>query len=78
MPGYQWEFSTDNGASWNPVVTSTGGNTKQLNVLGAELQSGNKFRVGVTNADSCEEDISMEACLSIIDVACGTFPWGGN
>lgn len=47
---YQWQYSTDNEVTWNPVTTGTGGttNTYTTDTLAAS-DTGTKYRCAVTN-----------------------------
>jgi hypothetical protein len=76
---YQWELSTDGGTTWSNVSSSAGGTTETLTVQGAELATGNQFRVIISEGSSPTCTVTSDAAtITIQQVDCGTFPWDGN
>lgn len=66
-PAYQWQVSTDAGASWNPVTTGTGGDTASYTTAPVALgDSGNQYRCLVTVACDGSSVTSAVATLTVV------------
>ena len=65
-PVYQWEVSTDNGASWNPVA---GANTATLTINNVTLaMNNNRYRLQISNACPSNQ-ATASATLTVTDAA---------
>ncbi|MEN9549042.1 MAG: hypothetical protein RIR12_1633 [Bacteroidota bacterium] len=60
-PAYQWELSTDNGATWNPIA---GANNNTITISNATTAiTGRRYRVRITN--TCTSVVSNAAILTV-------------
>jgi hypothetical protein len=60
-PAYQWELSTDNGATWNPIA---GANNNTITISNATTAiTGRRYRVRITN--TCSSAVSNAAILTV-------------
>ncbi len=62
---YQWQLSTDNGASWNNVTDGSGATTNSYTTVATTLaMNGNQYRVVISNGD-CNTVTSNAAKLTV-------------
>ena len=74
---YQWQLSTDAGATWTSIgnnSTYSGATTTTLTVATTTAMNGNRYRVQLANAAGTS--VSGTAVLTVTDPATGTGPTG--